>query len=87
MVGFVLAQLLDRRTRSRSLDDESRLDARCRGNRKNPRFACEVGEEAISRAFQPRLGVSLKDDLKTTVDGKTAGAFYYMRRQRHDGQL
>src|SRR5262249_51488491 len=85
-VRFVLAQLLDRRTRSGSLNYEIGCVEDCFAPQRDPGFPRKHLQKTLPCPFQPRFLVPLQSDAKISVNRKLTFAQPNVCGEWHDGK-
>ncbi len=86
VVGFILAELLNRGTGPGCLNDEVQLAGNCIALKRDARFLRENIEEALPRLRQARLIVTFHGYAKVPLDEEFAFPFRHMSRLRHHCQ-
>ena len=86
VIGFIFAQFLDGRARSRSLNDEMWFVEACLAPKRDAGFLGKPVQESLPRSFQPRFLVPFQSDAKMPVNNEFPLAAHNMRGKRHDRQ-
>ena len=84
MVRFVLTQLLDGCTRSRSLNCEVRWVEDCLAPERDPGFPRKCIQEALLCSFKTSFLIALQSNTKRSVDEEFAFTLHNMCGDGHD---
>src|SRR5437870_5847562 len=71
VIGFIFAQFLDGRARSRSLNDEMWFVEACLAPKRDAGFLGKPVQESLPRSFQPRFLVPFQSDAKMPVNNRS----------------